>query len=75
MGIFLYRVTVHFENVDFNLYSAIINGSIFFSFTSLMIAKQIKEILYLIKENKELIHTIKSILQTFPEGVITIKFW
>ena len=35
-----------------------------------MIAKQIKEILYLIKENKELIHTINSILQTFPEGVI-----
>ena len=60
----------HFEEVEFKLYIAVLNGTLYFAFTSLMIAKQIKEILHLIKDNKELTHTIKAILQTFPEGVI-----
>ena len=35
-----------------------------------MNAKQIKEILLLIKENSDLVHTIQTILRAFPEGVI-----
>ena len=66
----LIRVTYQYTNVEFILYPSVISGTMYFSFTSLMIAKHIKEMLYLIKENKQLIHTIKTILQTFPEGVI-----
>ena len=64
------RVAYQYTNVEFILYPSVISGTMYFSFTSLMIAKHIKEMLYLIKENKQLIHTIKTILQTFPEGVI-----
>ena len=35
-----------------------------------MIAKQLNEVFDLLQENKKLTHTIKTILQTFPEGVI-----
>ena len=71
---YLIRLTSQYESINFILYPALMNGTAYFIFTTIMIAKQIKEILYLIKENKELIHTIKSILQTFPEGVIIKQF-
>ena len=61
---------MQYDQIEFKLYIVVINGSIYFAFTSLMIAKHIKEMLHLIKDNKQLIHTIKTILQTFPEGVI-----
>ena len=67
---YILRITSYYETLNFILYPALISGTVYFIFTVIMIAKQIKEILYLIKENKELIHTINSILQTFPEGVI-----
>lgn len=42
---------------------------IIFLTSSIIMSQQIKEIIILIKQNKQLIHTIKSILQVFPEGV------
>lgn len=38
--------------------------------SNLAMSKQIKETLQLLKDNKELIQTIKTILQVFPEGVV-----
>ena len=63
-------VTWYFQNVEFILYVAVISGRMYFTISTLMITKHIKEMLHLIKDNKQLIHTIKTILQTFPEGVI-----
>jgi len=58
------------SSVTPELYIATIMASIIFSFSCILLTKQIKEILLLIKENKELVSIIKTILQVFPEGVV-----
>ena len=67
---FLIRMSLTYEETSFLLFLTVLISSGIYTIECLMIAKQIKEIFDLIQENKKLTHTIKTILQTFPEGVI-----
>ena len=67
---FLVTITQYHSEVPITLYLAFIFGSWIFTLTILLNAKQIKEILLLIKEKRDLVHTIQTILRAFPEGVI-----
>ena len=59
-----------FENVPILLYSAFLFTIILFPITSAIVADKIKETIYVLKSNQNLIHTIKAILEVFPEGVL-----
>ena len=63
-----------FENIPIYFYIAIIFSSALFVVSAMIISKQIKDILLILKENKELIKTIQTILQVFPEGVMIRSF-
>ena len=66
---FIVWLHIKFEHVPFIIHLSLIFSSIIFITSSIIMSQQIKEIIKLIKEKKELVHTIKSILQVFPEGV------
>lgn len=51
-------------------YITVFMSTLLVSIGPLLYSKIVKDILHLIKENKDLIETIQRILQTFPEGVI-----
>ena len=63
-----------YENLPVFFYIAIFTSLALFTVSAIIISKQIKDILMIIKENKELIKTIQTILQVFPEGVIIRSF-
>ena len=67
---FLVSISQYYSDVPLILHIAFCFGSWIFTLTILLNAKQIKEILLLIKENSHLVHTIQTILRAFPEGVI-----
>ena len=67
---FLVRMTQIYDETSFILYLTVIISTWIYTIECLMIAKQLKEVFDLLQENKKLTHTIKTILQTFPEGVI-----
>ena len=67
---FLISISQRYPDVPLVWYLAFFFGSWVFTLTILLNAKQIKEILLLIKENRDLVHTIETILKAFPEGVI-----
>ena len=60
----------YFDKRPLKLYSAFSFVGILFPVSIYYGTKKIKEIIILLKINKDLIHTIRSILQVFPEGVI-----
>ena len=64
------RVKLKYGEIPFTLIGAVAITSVIFSVTGINRAKQVKEFLQLLKEKKALIHTIKTILQVFPEGVL-----
>lgn len=59
-----------FGSIPFKLTVTLAVFLTIFTSSCASMAKIIKEMLHLLKENKELIHTIKTILQLFPEGVM-----
>ena len=61
-----------YEDTSFLLLVNVTISSGIYTIECLMIAKQLKEVFDLLQENKKLTHTIKTILQTFPEGVIIV---
>ena len=67
---FLIVMNFCFEDIPLETYIAFICTCIFFPIIWMLISLKVKEILTLLKSNKELIHTIQKILQAFPEGVI-----
>ena len=70
----LVLVTKKYENVSLALYISIFMVWSMFSITTVFYWTKIKETILLIKTNKDLIHTIRSILQMFPEGVLIRSF-
>ena len=66
---------IMYENLPVFFYVAILISLALFTVSAIIIiSKQIKDILLIIKENKELIKTIQTILQVFPEGVMIRSF-
>ena len=68
--IFLILINWFYNDVSSALYFAFPIVWVIFAFTSYLVSQKIIEIFILLKTNKDLIHTIQSILQIFPEGVI-----
>lgn len=64
------NVSKIFDEYPSKLSNSIVCVIILFPLANLFISRQIKEMILLVKENKELIETIKSIIQVFPEGVL-----
>ena len=67
---FLIIMNLCFEDIPLETYISFIITCIFFPIIWMLISLKLKEILALLKNNNELIHTIQQILQVFPEGVI-----
>ena len=63
-------MNIYWDIVPLETYVSFIWTCIFFSIIWVLISLKLKEILALLKSNKDLIHTIQKILQVFPEGVI-----
>ena len=59
-----------FDNVPIILYIALFFTMILFPITCITVAEKIKEAVHALKTNLSLIHTIKAILEVFPEGVL-----
>ena len=59
-----------YSGIPFTFYSSTIIILILFPITLIFISQKIAEMIILLKTKKDLIHTIRSILQVFPEGVI-----
>ena len=69
-ALFLILVTVYYERVSLVLYMGIILTSAIYPMIWIFISFKLRELIILLKTNKDLIHTIQTILQVFPEGVI-----
>ena len=65
----LYLVSRKYENVSLALYISVIMVVTMFTLTTMFYWIKIKETILLIKANKDLIQTIRMILQVFPEAV------
>ena len=70
MSCLLIISTTKYENTPIVLYVAILTHSIMFPVATMFYWIKIKETILLVKTNKDLIHTIRMILQVFPEGVV-----
>ncbi|CAI2358874.1 unnamed protein product [Moneuplotes crassus] len=64
----------NFKGVPTVFYITVLVSTLLVSIGPLLYSKIVKDILHLIKENKDLTETIQRILQTFPEGVIIQQF-
>ena len=67
---YILMINYFYDNVSLKLYSVFSFVGILFPITLYYGSQNIKEIIILLKTKKDLIHTIRSILQVFPEGVI-----
>ena len=70
--IVVYFILIYTKYINVSSYLSIsmIYICTIFPMTSMFIWLKFKKKLLLIKNNKELIHTIRTILQNFPEGVV-----
>ena len=59
-----------FDNVPIVLYIAFLFTLILFPVSSAFVSDKIKETIYLLKTNRNLIHTVRTILEIFPDGVL-----
>ena len=67
---YIILLNIFYTNIPFMLYASIVVVCILYPITWLIISQKFKEMIILLKSNRDLIHTIRSILQVFPEGVI-----
>ena len=67
---FIISVTKTHDEVPLRLYLSFLFIWILFPMCCFFIAEKVKQIFVYMKENKDLIHTIRTILLLFPEGVI-----
>ena len=71
---YIWIVKSKFDNIPIVLYTALIFTMVLFPITWIIVSDKIKETIYVMKSNQNLIHTIKSILEIFPEGVLIRSF-
>ena len=67
---YILMINYYYSNISLKLYAVFSFVGILFPITLYFGSQNIKEIIILLKTKKDLIHTIRSILQVFPEGVI-----
>ena len=67
---FVIAATETYDEVPLKLYLAFLFVAILFPMWCFFIAEKVKQIFVYMKINKDLIHTIRTILLLFPEGVI-----
>ena len=70
MTLFLLFTYFKYDNVPIILYVSIWTLSVMFPVATMFYWVKLKETILLVKTNKELTHTIRTILQVFPEGVV-----
>ena len=63
-------MTKLYNDITPTFYLSFVFVSIMFPLSWLFISEKIKELFIFMKTNKDLIHTVRTILQLFPEGVI-----
>ena len=63
-------LTWYYRDISYEFYLSIFITWILFTAILIFISQKIKEMIILLKTKRDLIHTIRSILQIFPEGVI-----
>ena len=68
--VFIVAATETYDEVPLKLYLAFLYVWILFPMWCFFIAEKVKQIFVYMKINKDLIHTIRTILLLFPEGVI-----
>ena len=69
-ALFLLLMTIYYDKVSLLLYMGVLLTWLFYPIIWLFISFKLKELIITNKTNKDLIHTIQTILQVFPEGVI-----
>ena len=67
---YLWMIEYKFDNIPIALYSALFFTVILFPITWILIADNFKKTVSFLNTNQNLIHTIKVILEVFPEGVL-----
>ena len=70
MLLLLILTTMKYDHVTIHLYVSILTICLMFPVTTMFYWIKFKQTILLVKTNKELTHTIRTILQVFPEGVI-----
>ena len=70
MILYVVVLNMYYNEVPFVLYMALISYLVQYPITCLFISQKLKEMIILVQTKKDLVHTIQTILQTFPEGVI-----
>ena len=70
MIVYIILLNWYYNRISFTFYSSILITWAIFPVTLVFISQKIKEMIILLKTKRDLIHTIRSILQIFPEGVI-----
>ena len=71
---FLIFVSKKYDNVPVHLYISFMFVLIYYPLICLFISQKYKEMIMLLKTNKDLIHTIQTILKVLPEGVLIRSF-
>ena len=70
MIVYVVLLNWYYSDISIELYPSIAITWVIFPTTLIFISQKIKEIIILLKTKRDLIHTIRRILQIFPEGVI-----
>ena len=68
--VFIILVNIYYDKVSIILYISIFLVGTMYWIVLAFISFKMKELIIMVKTNKDLIHTIQTILQVFPEGVI-----
>mmetsp|Transcript_2728 Transcript_2728/g.2283 ORF Transcript_2728/g.2283 Transcript_2728/m.2283 type:complete len:210 (+) Transcript_2728:139-768(+) len=70
MTLMVIAVKIRYTDLPPTFYVMALVSSIFITIGSMLHSRKIKDMLLLLKENKDLTNTIRKILEIFPEGVI-----
>lgn len=68
--VYIFLMTMKHGKLTFEFYFVFVSTSIMFTVTSISVSTMIRHLLTLIYENKELVSSIKKILEVFPEAVL-----
>ena len=69
-AVFIILLNIYYDKISIILYMGIFLMWTLYLVIWIFISFKLKELIILLKTNKDLIHTIQTILQVFPEGVI-----
>ena len=67
---YLIVINILYDESSFLLYVALLFAVVLYPAFCMFISLKMKEMIVVLKHNKDLIHTIQTVLQVFPEGVV-----